>query len=56
LVLSGDAYHSMTFETLHGRLCDALRGGGPRVVAAALIPSGGMRIVFEDGTAKEVDV
>ena len=55
LVLTGKAYACMTFEALHARICNALRGGRSRVTATALLPDGRMRILFEDGTAKEVD-
>jgi hypothetical protein len=33
VVLSGDEYRAMTFEELHDRICDALRGPRRRVVA-----------------------
>jgi hypothetical protein len=33
LVLSGQAYASLSFVDLHTRICDALRGTGPQVVA-----------------------
>ncbi len=56
LVLTGKAYATMTFDTLYTHLCNALRGGKPRVVATYLAPDGHIRILFEDGTAKEVDV
>lgn len=56
LVLSGEAYASMTFEMLHRHICDALRGDGPRVVATALIADGRVRVLFEDGTSKVVDM
>lgn len=56
LVLTGEAYATMTFETLYARICDALRGSRPRVVATSLAPEGGARIHFEDGTAKDADV
>ena len=52
LVLTGEAYANMAFHALHARLCDALRGGRPRVVATLHAPGGRTRIVFDDGTAK----
>ena len=55
LVLTGEAYANMTFETLHARICDALRGGRPRMVATFIAPDGRVRILFEDGTAKEAN-
>jgi hypothetical protein len=56
LVLTSEAYAHMTFDTLYICLCDALRGDKPRMVATYLAPGGGIRILFEDGTAKEVDM
>ena len=55
LVLAGDVYARMTFETLYSRICQALRGDKPKVVATSLLPTGPARIFFEDGTSKEVD-
>jgi hypothetical protein len=56
LVLTGEAYATMTFDALYTRICTVLRGGKPRLVATYLAPDGRMRILFEDGTAKEIDV
>ena len=56
LVLTGEVYARMTFDTLYTQICHALRGDKPRVVATYLAPSGGIRLLFEDGTAKEVDL
>jgi hypothetical protein len=56
LVLTGEAYAHMTLDTLYTHICHALRGDKPRVVATYLAPSGRIRILFEDGTAKEVDL
>lgn len=53
LVLTGEAYASMPFETLHARLCKALRGDRPQLVATIVAPDGRMQNLFEDGTAKE---
>ena len=55
LVLAGDTYADITFEALHVRVCDALRGDRPRLVATAHVPGRPMRIFFEDGTAGEGD-
>jgi len=55
LVLTGEAYARMTFEILYARICQALRGNKPEVVATLHLPSGRARIFFEDGTSKEVD-
>ena len=56
LVLTGKEYVTITFEDLHTRLRDALRGDKPRVIAQYLEPGGGVRTLFEDGTTKENDV
>ena len=56
LVLTGEEYANMTFDTLYTHICKALRGGKPRVVAQYLEPGGHIRILFEDGTAKEIDM
>lgn len=53
LVVSGEAYASTSFETLHARICDALRGGRPRVAATIHAPGKPTRILFEDGSAKD---
>ena len=55
LVLTGRVYARMRFETLYERICQALRGTKPTVVATLLLPTGRVRIFFEDGTSKEVD-
>ena len=56
LVLTGEAYANMTFDNLYTQLCEALRGDRPHVVAQYLAPGGHLRLLFEDGTAKEIDV
>jgi len=38
------------------KICDALRGDKSRVVAEFLTPEGHLRILFEDGTSKELDM
>jgi hypothetical protein len=45
----------MTFHTLYTQICNALRGDKPRIVAQYLAPGGRLRILFEDGTANEMD-
>ena len=55
LVLTGEAYAHMTFETLYTQLCQALRGDRPQVVAQYLAPGGHLRLFFEDGTARDID-
>jgi hypothetical protein len=54
LVLTGEAYAGMRFDDLYTQICNALRGDKPRVVAEYLAPGGRIRILFEDGTAKEI--
>jgi hypothetical protein len=56
LVLTGEASAHMTFDTLYTQICHALRGDTPRLVATSLAPSGRIRMFFEDGTAKDVDL
>lgn len=54
LVLAGETYANMTFETLHAGICNALRGDKPRLVATSIARDGHVRVHFEDGTEKEV--
>ena len=56
LVLTGEEYANMTFDTLYTRICNALRVGKPRVVAQYLAPEGHIRVLFEDGTARDIDI
>lgn len=50
LVVSGTEYAEMPFSVLHGRLCDALRGDQPRVIAE-VIQGDKSKLVFEDGSS-----
>jgi hypothetical protein len=45
LVLTGEEYAQTSFEVLHGRLCDALRGNRAPVIAEILTPDGKHRII-----------
>jgi len=54
LVMTGEEYARTMFDDLHRRLCDALRGKQPRVVAQVFTPDGRNRIVLDDGTAEDV--
>ena len=54
LVLSGDQYAASSFEALHDRICDALRGKRPRVIAEMFGPDGEAELMFEDGTTRHV--
>ena len=56
LLLTGEEYAHMTFDHLYTRICNALRGDKPRVVAQYLAPGGRIQILFEDGTAKDIDM
>jgi hypothetical protein len=54
LVLSGQEYSQVTFDDLHQRICDALRGGRPRIVAEVERGEGSVQLVFEDGSTQDV--
>lgn len=54
LVLSGDEYDATPFQVLHDRVCDALRGSRPRLVAE-MIDQRGSRLIFGDGTVRPND-
>lgn len=49
LVFSGREYVSISFVELHERICDALRGKGPQVVAQSFTSDGGVQLVLSDG-------
>ena len=49
LVLSGQEYASISFVELHTRICDALRGAGPQVVAQSFSADGHVQLVLSDG-------
>jgi len=55
VALTGEAYTNMTFDNLYTKIYQALRDGKPRVVAEYLAPGGSIRILFEDGTDKDID-
>jgi hypothetical protein len=50
LVLSGEEYANITFEGLHIRLCDALRGNRTPVVMEILNPDGTHKIIRDRRT------
>lgn len=56
LVLSGEEYAKISFETLHERICHALRGGKPRSVAQIFSEPGRSKLLYEDGTSRELEV
>jgi len=49
LILPGQEYASISFVELHSRICDALRGTGPRVVVQSFTADGEMQLVMSDG-------
>ena len=49
LVLSGRDYAAISFVDLHERICAALRGKGPRVVAQSFSGDGEVQLVLSDG-------
>jgi hypothetical protein len=55
LVLSGSAYATIPFQELHDRLCDALRGGRPRLVMQVFRPGLPPALLFDDGSTATVD-
>ena len=48
LVLTGREYAAIKFDELPTRICDALRGRGPRVVAQSFTPDGGIQLILSD--------
>lgn len=45
LVLTGEEYSGITFDVLHRRICDALRGNRSPVVAEVLLPDGTNKVI-----------
>ena len=54
LVLSGQEYAAMPFAALYERICDALRGDRPRCVAEWTGRDGLRRLMFEDGSTRDL--
>ena len=54
LVLSGQEYATVPFHELQERICDALRGGRPRWVAEWMGGDGRRRLMFDDGSVREL--
>jgi hypothetical protein len=52
LVLSGAEYAAMPFEMLHNRICDALRGSRPRLLAEMIGRDGETQLIFDDSAVK----
>ena len=49
VILSGPEYASISFVELHTRVCGALRGTGPEVVAQSFTADDEMQLVLSDG-------
>jgi hypothetical protein len=54
LSLSGPEYASMSFDMLYRKICAALRGKRPSCIAQVIGSDGRIRLVFEDGTSREL--
>ena len=55
LVISGADYDGLSFDALHGRICDALRGDRPRCIMEMWKPDGSVNLSFENGSSRELD-
>lgn len=53
--ISGQEYAEATFEGLHERICDVLRGDRPRVVAQLFAADGKTPLFYEDGLPRDRD-
>ncbi len=53
--ISGQEYAEPTFEGLHERICDVLRGDRPRVVAQLFAADGKTSLFYEDGLPRDRD-
>mgnify|MGYP003385100238 CR=1 FL=1 len=54
LILDGKQYTSMSFDELHNRICDALRGDRPRLAIEIIDSDGRHSLHFEDGTSRNL--
>ena len=54
LALKGEEYANLAFGELHERICEALRGDRPRLVAESWEADGTIRLMFEGGGVKEI--
>jgi hypothetical protein len=54
IVLSGREYATIPFPELHRRICNALRGNRPRLVAEWTDKDGRTRLIFDDGSTRDV--
>jgi hypothetical protein len=55
LVLSGQEYATLSFQDVYDRICDALRGGRPRLIAQFWKSDGSVRLMFEDGSSRDTE-
>jgi len=51
VVQSGREYLQTSFQSLQARICDALRGGRPRVIGEIRQPDGSVKVLYEDHSA-----
>jgi len=54
LVLSGTEYGAIPFVELHKRICDALRGDSPKLVVEIMDKDGSRRLMYDDGSSREL--
>jgi hypothetical protein len=55
MTLSGQHYSQLSFQELYEGICEALRGGSPRMTLEIMRPDGDIEIHFEDGTFRSVN-
>lgn len=55
LVMTGEDYARSSFENLHTRICDVLRGNRSPVAAEILLPDGTHQVVRQKKPASETD-
>jgi hypothetical protein len=53
LVLTGAEYARMPFQELHDRICDALRGIRPRLIAEVIGPGGDTKLIFDTNPERD---
>ena len=51
LILTGEEYQRSTFDALHTRICDALRGPRSGVVMEVWGADGSVRLMMRDGSS-----
>jgi len=54
LVLTGTEYDTIPFGVLHERICDALRGDRPQLIAESWAPDGTVRLMLDNGDVQEI--